>query len=178
MISPLHFDRCLANGIRNWSAPFTKHGSVFSTVNQNHSNVSFWICMWVWELAVISTVEVKKKWIQYPFLICVDASICRKMLCKGVSCCEWFIISDEILIETISAIIGKLTELLFSINFIQLRGFPQKLTVFLCCLWCLCHILAHLYAKYANWIVESLFSKLSTNLLSWFFRNWVISSCR
>ena len=107
MISPLHFDRCLANGIRNWSAPFTKHGSVFSTVNQNHSNVSFWICMWVWELAVISTVEVKKKWIQYPFLICVDASICRKMLCKGVSCCEWFIISDAILIETISAIIGS-----------------------------------------------------------------------
>ena len=105
-----------------------KHGSVFSRVNQNYSNVSLWICMWVWELAVISTVEVQKKWIQYPFLICVDTSVCRKILCKGASCCEWFIISDAIVIlsspETISAIIGKLTNLLFSINFIQLRGFP------------------------------------------------------
>lgn len=150
----------LANGIWIWSAAFTKLGSDCSWVHQKCSNSTFWNCLWVWQLALISVMSYliklllslqsrsKKQWIQYLYLISVEVCIHRNStLWKSQFLqiiysirCNW----DSLISKNC---FFKHTEVCnFSFLFLYSNWVfsPQKLLVFLYCLGWLCHIHANM----------------------------------
>jgi len=71
-----------ANGIRIWSVAFARRGNVFRLVHQNCSNVTFWNCMWVWKLTLISVMS--------PFINLLSSKIYSRGQKKRTQNQFWF----------------------------------------------------------------------------------------